>query len=171
MISSEPQNILLPNLVCMVMQHLEPECHVEKIVSYLQGQGNSEDSYSQNMTLSTISSELLILRQPDLVWWYIIVSQSVLWKKLDCCFQGQGQSKGSKCLSRWYLLNHQIFCNQTWYCDALSWVGVSWKKICLLFSRSRSQQVHIWSKYDRFYCIFWTADLVATKTWFDSTLL
>ena len=39
-------------------------------------------------------------------------SQSVLWKKLDYCFQGQGHSEGSKCrfLSGWYLLNHQPFC-------------------------------------------------------------
>ena len=56
--------------------------------------------------LSTISSELLILRQPNLVWWYIIISRSVLWKKLNYCIQGQGHSKGSKCqcLSGWYLI-------------------------------------------------------------------
>ena len=68
-----------------------------------------------------------------------------------------------RCLSRWYLLNHQVFCYQTWYCDASSWAGVSCKKICLPFSRSSSQQGPVWSKYDSFYCIFWTADLFATK--------
>ena len=41
---------------------------------YLQGQGNSKGSYDQNMTLSTILSELLISWWPNLVWWYIIKS-------------------------------------------------------------------------------------------------
>ena len=68
-----------------------------------------------------------------------------------------------RCLSRWYLLNHQVFCYQTWYCDASSWAGVSCKKIRLPFSRSSSQQGPVWSKYDSFYCIFWTADYLATK--------
>ena len=45
------------------------------------------------------------------------ISQSVLWgEKIDCCVQGQGHSKGSKCqcLSRWYLLScvtFRTFCN------------------------------------------------------------
>ena len=66
-------------------------------------------------------------------------------------------------LFRWYLLNHQTFCFQTWYCDTSLWVDVSCKKIDLLFSRSRSQQGLLWSKYDSFYCIFWIADPFATK--------
>ena len=40
---------------------------------------------------------------------------------------------------------------------------MSCEKIRLLFSRSRSQQGLIWSKYDGFYYIFWTADPFATK--------
>ena len=32
------------------------------------------------MTDATIFSELLIHLQPDLVYWYIIISRSVLWK-------------------------------------------------------------------------------------------
>ena len=46
-------------------------------------------------------------------------------------------------MSRWYLLNHQAFCFQTWY-----WI---------------IKQELIWSKYDDVYCICWTADLFATK--------
>ena len=70
-------------------------------------------------------------------------------------------------MSRWYLLNHHTFCFQSWYCDASLWVGVSCKKIDLLFSRSRSLQELIWSKYFHFYRIFWTADPFATKLdWF-----
>ena len=60
------------------------------------------------------------------------------------------------------LLNHQTFCFQTWYCDASS-VRVSCKKIDLLFSRSRSLQELIWSNYDNFYCISWTAYAFSTK--------
>ena len=65
-------------------------------------------------------------------------------------------------MSKWYLLNHQTFCFQTWYCEASLWVRVSCKKIDLLFSKSSSLQELI-SKYDNFYCIFWTADHFATK--------
>ena len=56
-------------------------------------------------------------------------------EKLVYCDQGQSHSKGSKCqcMSRWYLLNQQTFCYQTWYCDASSWARVSCKKIGLLF--------------------------------------
>ena len=68
-----------------------------------------------------------------------------------------------ECLSRWYHLNHLTFCFPTWYGDASLWVGVSYKKIDLLFSRSRSLQKLIRLKYDDFYCIFWTADPFATK--------
>ena len=49
-----------------------------------------------------------------------------------------------------------------WYCVASLWVRVSCKKIDLLFSWSRSLQELVWSKYDHFYCIFWTADPFAT---------
>ena len=53
----------------------------KKLVCYLQGQGHSKDSCDQNMALSTISSKLFISWQLNLVWWYIITSQSVLWRK------------------------------------------------------------------------------------------
>ena len=51
----------------MVTQHYEPECHAEKNVCYLQGEGHSKGPYDQNMTLSTILSELLIPWKPNLV--------------------------------------------------------------------------------------------------------
>ena len=56
-----------------------------------------------------------------------------------------------------------IFFSKTWYCDASLWVRVSCKIFDLLFSRSGSFQELIWSKYDNFYCLFWTADPFATK--------
>ena len=142
----------------MVMQHHEPECHAGKrMFSIFKVKVTARaHNYNQNMALSSISSELLISWQPNSVRWYIIISQSVLWQKLDCCVQGKGHSEGlkCKCLSRWYLLNLQIFCYQTWYCDASTWAGVSCKKIGLLFSRSRSQQGLLWSKFESLYDIF-----------------
>ena len=87
------------------------------------------------MTLFTISSELLILWWPNLVWSYVIKSQSVLWKKWITAFKVEvtaNVQKVSKCLSRAYRLNCCMFCNQTWYDDALSWARVSCKRIGLL---------------------------------------
>ena len=52
----------------VVLHHHEPECMQEKFVGYFWGQGHSKDSYDQNRTVSTITSELLILLLPNLVW-------------------------------------------------------------------------------------------------------
>ena len=111
------------------------------------------------------SSELLNLLQPNLVWLYIIISQSVLWKK-NWLLHSRPRSQGRVKMSMFVHListKPQTFCYQTWYCGVSSWAGVSCKKIGLLFSRSRSQQWLIWLKYDIFYYIFWTADPFATK--------
>ena len=66
----------------MAMQHHGPECHADFLMfllfCYLQGQGQSEGSCDENMTLSTIFSEQLIPWQPNLVCRYIILGQSVL---------------------------------------------------------------------------------------------
>ena len=63
------------------MQHHEPECHAEKIVCYVHCQGHCEGWYDQNMTLSIIRSKLLIIQQPNFIWLYIIISQSVPYEK------------------------------------------------------------------------------------------
>ena len=105
-------------------------------------------------TTATTFSKLLITWQPDLVWWYVIISQSSLWKKKwITAFR-------VKMLIFVHMIssNHQTFCFQIWYCGASLWVEVSCKKFDMLFSRSRSQQELIWSKNDNFYCIFWTVD-------------
>ena len=159
----------------IVMQHHEPECLVDFCFCfcYLQGQCHNKSSYGQNTTVSTIFSELLIPWQPNLIWWYIIVSQSVLWKKnLDYCIQGQGHSKGSKCysLSRWYPLNHQTFCFQTWYCNAPLWVRVSCKKIWFAIFKVKvtvgAHMIKIW----QFLLYLLNCWSVCYQTWFDSTL-
>ena len=70
---------LKPNLVwwCIIMR----QCVLWKNwFTILKYQGHSEGLYNQNMTIFTISSKLLVSLQPNLVWWYSIISWSVLWK-------------------------------------------------------------------------------------------
>ena len=84
MISSEAQNILLPNLVlwCSIMSQCYAEfcccccCYLQR-----QCQGHSKGWYGQNMTVCATASEVFILQQPNVilwqpnfVWWYLIVS-------------------------------------------------------------------------------------------------
>ena len=54
----------------IVIHHYESECLVKRLICYFQGQGHckSSSSYDQNMTISTVSFELLILSLPNLVW-------------------------------------------------------------------------------------------------------
>ena len=51
----------------MVMQYYELVCHADFFFHYLQGQSYSEGTHDQNMTVYSISSELLILLQPSLL--------------------------------------------------------------------------------------------------------
>ena len=51
----------------MVMYHHELECHVVRLLWYLQGHGLSDSSFDQNMTVNYICSELLIPLHPHLV--------------------------------------------------------------------------------------------------------
>ena len=51
----------------VVVHHHESESHAKRLVCYLQGHGHSKGSYDRNMTVSNVSSELLILLQPNLV--------------------------------------------------------------------------------------------------------
>ena len=142
----------------------------EKVGLQFSGQGHSKDPYDKDMTVSAVFSELVILFL--LNFFYIFYHKpECLVKKLDCCvlaycIESQGHSEESKCqcFSRLCLLNGQTFYYQAWYFDALSWAGVSCKKIGLLFSRSKSQQridhmIKIW----QFQLHFWTADPFATK--------
>ena len=166
MISSGKESILSPNLVCLcsIMSRVSYRKKKKKkpgvlsLMSRLQwGQllfsrpkQHSKGSNDENVVLSTMSSELLIPWQPSLVWWYIIISQGVLWKKKEKkndCVQGQGHSEQTKCLclSRWYLLNCLAFCYQTWYCDASSWAGVHAKRFVGCFKG----QGHSKGSYDQ----------------------
>ena len=118
------------------MYQYELDCLSKRLGSYLQGQVTVKD----NMTFFNILSELLILLQLNLVWWYIIIRWIVLWKEVT-----EKVQNSSECSSGQYLLSYWTFCNQTWYGDATSWAKVSCKKIGLVSSSSGSQWGLIWS--------------------------
>ena len=123
----------------MVVQHHDLEGHAERLVCWLQG--HSEGLHLTKIWVSTVSSELLIPFQPNLVWWYIILSQNVWWEYWIAVFKVKVTAKVQivmECLSCRYLLNRWTFCDQTWCDEALSWAWVSCWKICVLTSRSRS---------------------------------
>ena len=138
----------------------------QKIVLYLQDQGHCKGFYDKNMTVSTISPKLLVCLQPSLVWWYNIISWSVLWRKSDYCFQGQDHSEGSKC--HWMFIWMTSSEPQKHFVNKLGMVMQHHEPECLaeeflLFARSWSQQGLISSQYDSFCCILWAADSFATK--------
>ena len=66
-IYSEPQNILLPNLVwwCSIKSQSVTQ---KMFACCLQGQGDNESLYDQNMTDSATVFEQQILSLPNLVW-------------------------------------------------------------------------------------------------------
>ena len=145
MISSEPQNILLPNLAwwCSIINQ---SVMWRKIVRYLQGQGVVEV-----MALK----QGLIWPKYDFFYYNLWTAYSLAnslgliihHHKPECLLKNNNNKVTAKvqnineCLSRmtrYYLLNRWTFCYQTWYCDASLWAVVSCRKIGLLFSRSRS---------------------------------
>ena len=147
----------------------------KKIVCYLQGQGHSKGSFDQNIALCAISFELLIPWQPNLVWRYIVISQSVMWKKKPGLLHLRaGHSEGSecKCLSRWCLLNRLFFFfffNQTWYCDASPWALVPAKRLMCCFQG----QGHSKDSYDnmwRFLLYLLNCWSFCCQAWFIGTL-
>ena len=73
----------------MVMQLHRRECHAEKKYLLL-SRSRSQQGLIRSKYDSTISSELLILWQANLVW-------ASCEKKIDYHIRGQGHSKGSRC--------------------------------------------------------------------------
>ena len=57
----------------IVMHRYESECHAKRLICYFQGQGHCKSSSDQNMTIFTVSFEVLILLLPNLVWLYTII--------------------------------------------------------------------------------------------------
>ena len=131
MIFSELQNIFLPNLVwwCSIMSQ---NVKRKKIVCYLQGQGNSKGSCDLNLTPFYY---IFWTWQPSLVWWYIIKSQSVLWK--NWVTVSRWRAKMSVFVQMIPSTPPNIFEPKlVLWCITAS--QSAWKKIGLLFSRSRS---------------------------------
>ena len=125
------------------------------------------------MTLSTISSELLTPQQPNLVWWYTIISQSVLWKNWVTVFKVKVTQKVKmsvfvqKISSK---LPNILLPNLVLWCSTIS-QSVMREKNYSISSRSRSVRAHmikIWL-FLSFYHIFWTVDFSArsddTSSW------
>ena len=108
-------------------------------------------AHNQNVTLSTTSSELLILRQPNLVWWYITINQSVLWKKWVTALSIKVTAKSQN------VNFFQMICskppnillpNLVLWCIIMSWSVVQKDWLAIVLSRSRSQQGLMWSRYN-----------------------
>ena len=80
----------------MVMQHHEPMCHAEIFVVAVATFKVKVTVRAHMIKTLSIFFELLIPWQPNLVWWYIIRSQNVLWKKVGLLRSGsrsQGRVK------------------------------------------------------------------------------
>ena len=156
MIFSESENILLPNLVlwCSIMSQsvMRDFC----CCCCLQGQGHSDGSNEHNMTLSTIFAELLIPWQPDLVWWYIIISQSVLWKKNGLLHSGPRPQRRVKMLIFVQMISSKppniLFPNLVLWCIIMS-RSVMQKDWFAVFKFRVTVRAHL-IKYDCFYHIW-----------------
>ena len=83
----------------MVMHHHETEHLSKRLVCYFQGQGHSKGSYDQNVKVSTILAELLILLLPNLVS-YAEIGLLCAWSRSVA----KGQNV-NECLPRQYGLN------------------------------------------------------------------
>ena len=73
------------------MQHHEPVSCEKKLFAFFEVKVTAS---AQNIALSTISSELLIPWQPNLVSLYSIINQNVLWKKRITAFKVKVTAKG-----------------------------------------------------------------------------
>ena len=163
---------------------------------YIQGQGHRKGSKCQWMFVRMIPSEpqdILIPNRRSKIWLFLLGNHT--WSDRTSSVARVSCEKNNNtglllsikvrvtvkvknvnvCLSRWYLLNCQTFCHQTWYCDASSWAGVSCKKMTLsiiswsvLFKTwivvfkgdSEGSKLHWIFMYPYIFC---TTDLLATK--------
>jgi len=82
-------------------------CPVERLLGHFQGQDHNWGSYNQRGKIFAISLHKWIFLHVFLmqksfcihsfVWWYTIISQSVLWKEMmAACVEVQGHNEGSK---------------------------------------------------------------------------
>ena len=88
-------DFLATKLGLMIGYHRQ-ELLVQKI-GLLHSRSRSQRRVKMLMFIQMLFSKLLVPLQPNLVLWYSIICQSVLWKNCEYCIQGQGHSEGSKC--------------------------------------------------------------------------
>lgn len=127
----------------LLIMHVGPRAVVSgsRMICYRYGQVHNKTLYiNLKNSVYAVSSELLILSQANLPWQYIIISWSVLWKKLGCYVQGQGWKDQLTltfvvyiCLNFWQKHVHS---------NASSWNGVSFEETDLLASRSEPYRGH-----------------------------
>ena len=133
--------------------------HAKRLVCYFQGQGQNKGSYDQIRTVSALSAELIILLSQNLVWYYTIISQNVLWKN------------GIVMLKVKVIANFKLLIN---VCPDILWMaeplttklgmvthhydpdGLPKRLVCCL-----QDQDHREGSYNQ--NVFWTADLFATQ--------
>ena len=102
----------------------------------------------------------------------LIMSWSVMQKKVVCYFQGQGHRTGSYDQNMsfvLYLLNCWSFCYKTLFVSTLSSAGVSYEEIGLLCSGSRSRHNFKMSMTVYPDAVFWNAEpYTSYQTWYGN---
>ena len=71
-VSSEPLRLLQQNFGGMLVHHDDSDCRVKNRECCFKGQGHSEGSTPEKVTVSPASSVMLHLLQPNLVCWCIV---------------------------------------------------------------------------------------------------
>ena len=101
----------------LIVHYHKPECFMEKLDCCVEGQGHSKISKCQWMFVQMISSELLNLLLPNLVWWCIIMSQIVSPRDWFAVFKVK--VTGNDNIIKIWLFNILsellILCNLTWF--------------------------------------------------------
>ena len=101
------------------------------------------------MTLSTIFSELLIPWQPNLVWWYIIRSQNVLWKT-GLLHSGSRSQWKVKIFMFFQMISSKppniLFPNLVLWCIIMSWsvTQKDWLAIFKVRVTARALMTKVW---------------------------
>ena len=113
----------------MVIHRHKPECH--KTESLLPSRSWSQKSYDQNMAVPIISSELLILLWPNLVWWSVIVSCRAVWKYRFPVFKVTVQNF-NECLVGWSEWFKFLWTDLVWWCNITN-QDVMQKGGCVMF--------------------------------------
>ena len=145
----------------------------EKMGSYLQGQGHNVGLYNQNMTVSTISfisPKPVSLLQPNSVWVWIIISKEVSIENVGLqCSRSMSQPRLKVSVN---VSLDDILCIAEPLVTRPSMVRHHykpehhmWKMGFCLQGQGHSNWISVHAiKYDYFYYMFWTADLLGWQT-------